>query len=57
MPADRSVSVVDYEIGVIRRAAHGLCSCPARAELFPDDIVDSPSGAFLCFLLFVLQAD
>jgi hypothetical protein len=32
---------------------------PARdaRELFPDDLADTPSGAFLCFLFFVLQAD
>ena len=30
---------------------------PGARELFPDDLVDTPSGAFLCFLFFVLQAD
>jgi hypothetical protein len=30
---------------------------PGARELFPDDVADTPSGAFLCFLFFVLQAD
>ena len=29
---------------------------PDARELFPDDLADTPSGAFLCFLFFVLQA-
>ncbi|MBB4942491.1 ubiquinone/menaquinone biosynthesis C-methylase UbiE [Streptosporangium album] len=30
---------------------------PGARELFPDVFADRPSGAFLCFLFFVLQAD
>ena len=30
---------------------------PGARELFPDRLADTPSGAFLCFLFFVLQAD
>jgi SAM-dependent methyltransferase len=30
---------------------------PGALELFPDVVVKSASGAFLCFLFFVLQAD
>jgi hypothetical protein len=30
---------------------------PGARELFPDIFADKPSGAFLCFLFFVLQAD
>jgi SAM-dependent methyltransferase len=29
---------------------------PGARELFPDTLADKPSGAFLCFLFFVLQA-
>jgi hypothetical protein len=29
---------------------------PGARELFPDIFADKPSGAFLCFLFFVLQA-
>jgi hypothetical protein len=29
---------------------------PGARELFPDRLADTPSGAFLCFLFFVLQA-
>jgi SAM-dependent methyltransferase len=29
---------------------------PGARELFPDALADTPSGAFLCFLFFVLQA-
>jgi SAM-dependent methyltransferase len=29
---------------------------PGARKLFPDDLADTPSGAFLCFLFFVLQA-
>ena len=30
---------------------------PGARELFPGRLADTPSGAFLCFLFFVLQAD
>ncbi|WP_422804742.1 class I SAM-dependent methyltransferase [Streptomyces noursei] len=30
---------------------------PGARELYPDIFVDKPSGAFVCFLFFVLQAD
>jgi ubiquinone/menaquinone biosynthesis C-methylase UbiE len=30
---------------------------PGALELFPDVLADKPSGAFLCFLFFVLQAE
>jgi hypothetical protein len=29
---------------------------PGARELFPDILADLPSGAFLCFLFFVLEA-
>jgi SAM-dependent methyltransferase len=29
---------------------------PGARELFPGDLADTPSGAFLCFLFFVLEA-
>jgi hypothetical protein len=29
---------------------------PGARELFPDRLPDTPSGAFLCFLFFVLEA-
>jgi len=29
---------------------------PGARELFPDDLAKFPSGAFLCFLFFVLEA-
>jgi hypothetical protein len=43
-PAERSVSVVNYEIGVIRRAAHGLCSCPAEWNCSPTTLRTAPQG-------------
>jgi hypothetical protein len=30
---------------------------PGARELFPDALADKPSGAFLCFLFFVLEAE
>jgi ubiquinone/menaquinone biosynthesis C-methylase UbiE len=46
-PGGRLIAAVDHPYAV----------APGARELFPCRLADTPSGAFLCFLFFVLQAD
>jgi len=48
-----ALTAASFKIAVISEPL----PAPGARELFPDAFADKPSGAFLCFLFFVLQAE